>query len=67
MIWLKKAYQDKSTRWLTFFILVGGPIWSGLSYLINPVSDTWWQAWVFFWGFYVVIFFPALYFLRSAK
>lgn len=64
--WLKKAYEDKTTRWLTAFLIIGGPIWSVLSYIIDP-SPSAWDTWKFFWTFYVVIFIPACYFNRNTK
>jgi hypothetical protein len=64
--WLKKAYTDTGTRWLTAFLIIGGPAWSITSYMIDP-SPGWWQAWVFFWVFYLIVFIPACYFNRNTK
>lgn len=65
MNWLKKAYQDSSTKWMTAFIVLAGPVCAGLSYWIDPNGNTWWQGWVFFWGMYLVVVLPLLYLNRN--
>ena len=62
--WIKKLYKDPGSKLLTYFLLLVGPIWSILSYLIDPSPDAW-TAWAFFWGFYLVVFLPLAYFNRN--
>ena len=64
--WFKKTYNDIGGKLLTGFLLLGGPIWSVLSYIVDP-SPSAWTAWVFFWGFYLVIYLPVTYLNRNTK
>lgn len=64
MKWLKKAYQDPGTRWITWALLVGAPVWSLLTYLVDSTTQ-WWAAGVSGWVFYLLVFIPMCYFHRN--
>lgn len=64
--WYRKVWKEKMGKVLILAPIIGGPVLSGLTYLVDQPTDSWWQAWAFAWGafpFLLLIF----YWQRNTK
>lgn len=65
--WFKRLYDDSFSKWLTVFLLVGGPLWSLAQWSTGLYMFYPWDTAAFFVGFYFLVFLPIAYLNRNTK
>jgi hypothetical protein len=69
--WFKDSYTEQTSKWVTKFALLGGPIFQLGIFFVDRVEYGYyqwkWDAIMFTWGFYLLIFLPASYLMRNTK
>ena len=69
--WFKNSYTEPTSKKLTQFMLIGGPVLQLATLVADRImygSYQWdWDALLFMYGFYLLIYLPASYLMRNSK